>query len=1472
MRNALHFLSILFAFLLTAFSSWAQQYGEGYSYTQIDADHASFVIGQGGKFMAITDTWPGHPGRNGWTSFDVNTDNDDEPRMVLVSSPNVWEANDGSQGVSASDFPVAIRLTNLQTVIGPNIRLYNGWIIDRIEVKLKNKYAAVTDDSSSEYYTTSISLSIGVNSSGERNTVTASNSGTAIPTGSAGVSNGGNITTFSASNNDFDGYSRLPVVVNRGAVAGFSRDTNPDGSPADLYAYAYIKVYVKRVTQSVRYTVYFQQFDNEGKLVDERPLSKKDAGWNTSTYTADDAKTHTDANDLESITAHPNRYFSRVVTNYVGQNPEIPGELRRMGCEYGYNKSFIEETGDGSDFYVRVYYSVLESELPFFYSSNTDNPEYKYYLSSKQLYDNGKALYQAKNNNLGAITNTAIAATVAFVGDPYNTLWCMPDATFTNNMDANKCYRYNANYQYWDICLVRESSSSDVETNYFAMKDHTSETIPNYNYLGVTSTKSDGTHGFVRTRVYGGASATAQMSYFVTDNEGVFYFDYFNTTTTSSWQPKGFMLALTERDPFIRLNYYVKDENGKSVKLYDPQGVETDVYVIDAYNGDRIVLPKKYIRDYFSYEYYIYNDGAAYNGSEADCFTGAGWTKLTDPAVVSDLWTEGNVKYIYVKCFWDNTNSPVQLSEADTPFNLSTDKEEHWYYLKLNGRLLSAAGRYPYRAQDISGANAANARISPLHLWKFVRNTDVGTQSNTLRIINRWYGDSYVLSNISGDYAGDEVSYESYSGPSMELITDALDDGNNISMYWEAVKVNENVFGLRSLSKGMAKTMMNICDLDAEGLMRYWKNPAQLEGYSRIEAIPYEEGTLSDVASPVNLSPYITRTTTGQPYGFPLTGPVYGMTLEDQLVDPRNYIKDLNGYFRIRTTLADEPPVYLVVRAILAPDDAAYKDVITHDKIRARLNIPADADLATLQSFSDRADRELWLNNHPGTIFNFVPSAGSGDSPRRFNGLVRAQGFAINSAIAVPAKVAKTHIFDACTSTVYPYGLGEVVVVADKSNVTGYEGGADMLLSYKDPMGRTGAEEVKSLIQESPYLVPSPFYLEAVDYYTLKMTKINTGDPNSYGCINLPFDIELPADIIPYRATAVYEEEKRVELAEASLIERTEGNTTYSRVLPAETPVVLIKPNTSVSGTEDIPVHIIGPTRTAWNSDALPAANKANVFSSTLYNFQVPKPCAEFTEEQHSLIRCFGSAGGKMAGFWPFKTHKNYRVPANKAYIDIAGEDSSASASTSAARIADHLGLSFTDESIATLRISGSQYATYYNSRAVQLPADVEAAVVVSADANLLSIDWRYAGGDVLPGGTAVILRGPADSQFACETAPADPAEPAPTDNLLRGSDVQTTTTGDGLHYKFSNDDAGEAGFFFGAPDGAPFISGAHKAWLVVPNELAARSYLIGVSTGISTPTTVAAERLYDLSGRPVPRHCTRGIYITTDGRKVVLK
>lgn len=220
---------------------------------------------------------------------------------------------------------------------------------------------------------------------------------------------------------------------------------------------------------------------------------------------------------------------------------------------------------------------------------------------------------------------------------------------------------------------------------------------------------------------------------------------------------------------------------------------------------------------------------------------------------------------------------------------------------------------------------------------------------------------------------------------------------------------------------------------------------------------------------------------------------------------------------------------------------------------------------------------------------------------------------------------------------------------------------------------------------------------------------------------------------------------------------------------------------------------------------------------------------------------------------------------------------------------ANQVVLTFTNTSSKNLRIDDFQltapqvavnissvgYATmYYGSSNLVVPAGVTASTYW-VDGDLLKVSQEYTEGAVLAKAQGYILNGaPGSYTF---TATNDAANEDPK-NLLCGSDVAVTTTapvaGNFLFYLLGVDN-GKVGFYWGKDNGAAFTSGAHKAYLAVPENAAngiRAFYFDDVFTGIdSLNLNVENENAYDLQGRRVQQLQKGGLYII-NGKKMLAK
>ena len=218
----------------------------------------------------------------------------------------------------------------------------------------------------------------------------------------------------------------------------------------------------------------------------------------------------------------------------------------------------------------------------------------------------------------------------------------------------------------------------------------------------------------------------------------------------------------------------------------------------------------------------------------------------------------------------------------------------------------------------------------------------------------------------------------------------------------------------------------------------------------------------------------------------------------------------------------------------------------------------------------------------------------------------------------------------------------------------------------------------------------------------------------------------------------------------------------------------------------------------------------------------------------------------------------------------------------------------------ASVTFTNEGYGTYYNSSEdVVLPTGMKARIVTAkADDGTLTYE-TVADGDhsviatsVVPARTAVMLQvAAANAQQTIGltlTSSADTRD-FTDNNLLHGSDVDTTTTGPGAgdysFYKLSYNRDGDdktIGWYWGADNAGEFQSGAHKAWLALPkNGQQAPPRSIGLP-GFNESTTAVDiipyhpqkqdDAWYDMYGRKLDAApTTDGLYIR-GGQKIMIK
>ena len=200
------------------------------------------------------------------------------------------------------------------------------------------------------------------------------------------------------------------------------------------------------------------------------------------------------------------------------------------------------------------------------------------------------------------------------------------------------------------------------------------------------------------------------------------------------------------------------------------------------------------------------------------------------------------------------------------------------------------------------------------------------------------------------------------------------------------------------------------------------------------------------------------------------------------------------------------------------------------------------------------------------------------------------------------------------------------------------------------------------------------------------------------------------------------------------------------------------------------------------------------------------------------------------------------------------------------------------------ISISDAGYSTYFTNVAFEAPADVEVGIVTGVEGNALTIDWtKYSAGKTVPANTGVLVKGN-KGDYPYVIVNYSSAQ-TPANNLLKGSVAAEQTTGTNCKfYKLSMDNSDKnLGFYWGAADGAAFKNAANKAYLAVPNAVAANLFGFVIegdgTTGIES--VEQAQKLvdvYTIDGMLVQKQVKanqalnglrKGIYIV-NGKKVI--
>lgn len=190
---------------------------------------------------------------------------------------------------------------------------------------------------------------------------------------------------------------------------------------------------------------------------------------------------------------------------------------------------------------------------------------------------------------------------------------------------------------------------------------------------------------------------------------------------------------------------------------------------------------------------------------------------------------------------------------------------------------------------------------------------------------------------------------------------------------------------------------------------------------------------------------------------------------------------------------------------------------------------------------------------------------------------------------------------------------------------------------------------------------------------------------------------------------------------------------------------------------------------------------------------------------------------------------------------------------------------------------SNEGYGTFYTDKPYIMPEGLKGAAVTKIEDGILTLEYLYKEGDVVPANTALIIQGP-KGEYTCYTTSLK-AGPTPTMNYLRGTltDKETSAESDSYYYKLSYLNGNDIGFYWGEENGGAFQNKGGKAYLAIPKQEAKdlKGFsLDGSITGIKpVPSQANTEKVaYTLQGQRVDiHHLKKGDIYIIDGKKVII-
>ena len=188
--------------------------------------------------------------------------------------------------------------------------------------------------------------------------------------------------------------------------------------------------------------------------------------------------------------------------------------------------------------------------------------------------------------------------------------------------------------------------------------------------------------------------------------------------------------------------------------------------------------------------------------------------------------------------------------------------------------------------------------------------------------------------------------------------------------------------------------------------------------------------------------------------------------------------------------------------------------------------------------------------------------------------------------------------------------------------------------------------------------------------------------------------------------------------------------------------------------------------------------------------------------------------------------------------------------------------------------------------------APLPATYVYNAGTGMLEETTTYAPGEIIPRGTAVVVKGTPGCVYRFYVASAEAGNPKPHNGSdLRGTDKAEMTTGGTYYYALSlnpKNEVNSVGFYWMnwsyieedgksiVVGGKPFINGAHKAYLALDEQPAGHEiknhFLFNeISSGVeNVEQEEGVKTIYNLAGQRLTK-MQKGINIV-NGKKVLVK